>query len=107
MDKKDFLKRVEAHTREMFALGHESFALIQQMVAGHNGVFTSFDLYGEPVDHEWIYLENDLTVSDIYVDETNTVCVTVEDGYGDTWSKDLRNFSPCELMDIARHLCEL
>lgn len=107
MDKKDFLKRLEAHRKEMFELGHSAYNIAENIVIGHGGKFSYKELYGETQKPCWIYLDNNLTVNEFFTDESETICVMVQDEWQEVWKKELRDFNPQELMDIAEYLCNL
>lgn len=92
----------------MFELGQEATDIIYEIVKAHNGKIDCQALYGDDANPDWIYLDNDIRVTDLFLDshvQGDTV-LTVEDEYGEVFHRNLSNLNPDERMNIAATLIE-
>lgn len=96
-----YIKRSEDFKCMMFEVANEAYGIIEDIVK-EKGNLDYHDLFGET--DNCIYLDNDLTVNNMWVDECEEIWIMVEDNYGECFRKNLDDLNPLERIDVADYL---
>ena len=106
MDKREFYKRYDNWCDELFNLGQEAEEIVEEYVNEHNGFIEYKDLYDRDECPDWIYVETDLKVHEIFATQLSGIGIKVENKYGEVFTKYLPGLNPDDRMNIAIQLIE-